>query len=233
MGYVSSSAALPPNSAVAGPPVIDTAAVDAIFNASRTGRERVYANCPTAASLWDLGSGLAVDASQILGQSEQSRQAVLIGLAPAESALSAEPTLAEILASAPVVSSLNGSPGDVGGASPESGVMPAPAPHMTYGGLWASAKLPGGRTGAGQLGVTTVVTTRPSKRNIKPTPNLGPGCTLPYTRFGGAPRPGAPPWGDASLAWEPGPAGAGVSGWWWLIAAGVGVALLAKKRGRR
>jgi len=83
------------------------------FMASRTGRETVYANTPTAASLWREGHGLAVDASQILEQSETSRQSILIGLElpqPLQDAmLMQEATLAQIQASAPVVSSLNAS----------------------------------------------------------------------------------------------------------------------------
>lgn len=232
MAFVSPSSPLPYNSAVPGPPVIDTDYVNMVANASRTGRERVYANVPTAASLFHLGGGLAVDANQILQQSEQSRQAVLIGLAPATSYLADDASLAEIQANAPVVSSLQGSPGDVATFSGESGLMPAPAPHLTYGGIWASPKLPGGGTGSGQLGVNTIVT-RPSKHFLKTTDKLGPGCTLTFTKGAGL-RPPAPPWGDAGMLQMPTSGAMSGGGMVWLGLGAVAVlALLAKKKGRR
>ena len=234
MSFVSPSAPLPVNSGSPAPAVIDTAMVARIANASRTGRERVYANIPTAASFWDLGPGLAVDASQILPQSEQSRQAVLIGLSPETVYISDEATLEKIQASAPVVSSLTGSPGDTGGASTsESGLMPAPAPHQTFGHLWASAKLPGGGTGYGQRGVIANVVTRPARGHFTATPALGPGCSLAYLKGSGFARPPAPPWGGASMMEGSGIFHGSGSSLLWLLAAGVGLALLAKKKGRR
>src|SRR5208283_577023 len=141
MPYLSSSAPLPQNSLM--PPPADQAAASNArllrdFLQSRHGRERLYSTIPTAASLWNLGPGLAVDANQMLGQSESARESVLIGLGLPQSLQ--EPTLDEIAAAAPVVVSLNASDTTGGLDATQTGLMPSPAPVQTYGGLWASAK---------------------------------------------------------------------------------------------
>jgi hypothetical protein len=191
MSYVSSSSPLPTNSLVPGPPAIDEYKRYVDFMASRTGRERVYANMPTAASLWHLGPGLAVDASQRIGQSETARQAVLTGLGAPQP--TEELTLQQIQAGAPVVSSLNGSPGSNAGLDTTTqGLMPAPAPVQTVGGLWASAKLPGGGTGKGQRGRVSMHRGGNGHSQIRSTPALGPACRALPATFTPSPVPALP-----------------------------------------
>lgn len=229
MAFLPSSAPLPPNSVVPPGPVIDTAAVNREFMNSRVGRERVYANLPTAASLWCVSPGTAVDAAQIIPQSELSRQAVLIGFSVPDS-LSDQTTLEQILANAPVVSSLNGTPQDTGSASWQSGNMPAPAPVLTIGDLWASGPLPPGTVSDYQQAGTTL--TRPRSGKAASTPVLGPACSF-AAGVGRGMAGYAPQWGDASLSYQPQPNNQ-AAGWLWLGIAGlVGLALLSKKRGRR
>lgn len=173
MPYVSSSAPLPTNSLTpqSGPINTDELARDAEI--SRSGRERVYANMPTAASFYCENPGLAVDANQRIGESEQSRQAILTGIG-VPNAMLPEPTLAQIQASAPRVSSLNGSPTSGAGLdSSQAGLMPAPAPQEVLPGIFGSAKLPGGGTGQGQRGVLGQLRHGAMRRNQS---NLGPGC---------------------------------------------------------
>ena len=235
--FVSSSAPLPTNSLAVGPPEIDMAARARDFMASRTGRERVYANTPTAASLWREGHGLAVDANQILQQSETSRQSILIGLELPQllqdAMLMQEATLAQIQASAPVVTSLNASAATVSPGTTletsQNGLMPAPAPVQTTGQLWGSGKLP--QTGPGQRGIMGV-TRGPVKHGHTNLQDLGPGC--PASLVVGSPRGGyGPDWGDASASPE-GAESPGLNPWIVIGAAlaAIGIAGLAGK-GRR
>jgi hypothetical protein len=233
MPYVSSSAPLPTNSLVPGPPVIDMQRVGANFQASREGRERVYANIPTAASIWNLGPGLAKDAQNILDQSEQARQAVLIGMElpqPLSDALiGQEISLAQIQASAPVVVSINGAPGGgVGLDSSGAALMPAAAPQMVAG-VYGSAKAD---TGKGERGVVS----RVSRRLHRPSTerwsgrDLGPGCA-----YGGgssdSPPVAGPDWGDATAA--PMASGGGVGPWAMVGFAFAAIGLASLVKGRR
>lgn len=176
MAYVSSSAPLPQNSLMP-PPADEVAASNARilanFEASRTGRERVYATLPTAAELWDVSSGLAVDANQRLGESEYARQSVLIGMGlPAELAGG---SLAEIQANAPQIVSLNGDNSGGGLANTQNGTMPAPAPVQTIGNLWWSEQ---------QWGNESTEHHRTVKQQLRgmlgtqvlPLHDIGPGC---------------------------------------------------------
>ena len=182
-----------------------------------------------------MGPGLAVDANQLLGQSEEARESVLTGLDIPPS-LQPDPTLAEIQASAPIVSSLNGSPGSGAGLdSSQNSVMPLPAPALVYGGLYASAKVPGSQNG--QRGVSSLVTPRGQKqRRILSNSNqdLGPGAcagggsSLPRGAYG-------PDWGQSSGSSLPG-SGDSVSASWWLVGAalaGIGLVGFFGKKGRR
>lgn len=111
--YVSSSAPLPQNSASAPVPDEGMAARrlrDFMF--SRLGRQRMYANLPTAESLAYLGLGLAADASQMIAASEGARQAILIGVGNSSSPSPLSTVvedLQQMIANAPTVISLNGS----------------------------------------------------------------------------------------------------------------------------
>lgn len=193
MAYMSSSAPLPQNSLMP-PPAAKVAASNARiardFLASRTGRERVYSTLPTAASFWGMGPGLAVDANQMIGQSETARQSVLIGLGlPANLE---EPTLDQITTAAPTVVSLN-APDTTGGIDQsQTGLMPAAAPSQTYGGLWASPK--NADRGRGQRAVVSVVTRQ--GRDVRSGPlNLnavGPGCPALSVRMAPQPLPAMP-----------------------------------------
>ena len=236
MPYVSSSAPLPTNSLTPGPPVIDMQRIAKDFFDSRTGRERVYANIPTAASLWNLGHALAKDAENILNQSEQSREAVLIGVQPQEfqaDQLGQTLTLEQIQASAPLVSSLNGAPSSGAGLGASgSALMPVAAPDVTFG-VYGSTK---GNTGRGQRGVTGVVSRRTHRQFPQRWNNqdLGPGC--PAGGRSGSPQ-GAygPDWGNASAV-PPSASvlNSGVSSWMLVGAAfaAIGIASFAGKKRR-
>lgn len=139
MSYVSSSAPLPQNSTMA-PPAAEAAASQRRlwqdFEASRRGRERVYANLPTAADLYALSPGLAVDAQRILTQSETARQSVLNGLGLPASLLPVA-----IVVSAPTVVSLNAGEAVDGTMAPENvplSTMPLAVGESALG-LWQPA----------------------------------------------------------------------------------------------
>lgn len=228
MAYVSSSAPLPTNSLTPGPSAVDMAQRWRDFQASQEGRERVYANIPTAASLWDVAPGLAVDASQILGQSEQARQSVLTGLelptALQDAYSRQEQTLAEIQAQAPVVSSLNGNPSVPAGLdTTQASVVPAPAPQKTVGGLYGSAKLPSSSTGKSQSEVTGLVTSRTNRKYPQVSPHdLGPGCMRgPLPQF--ASGSFGPDWGQSASL----PSGERPEASSWIIVAAGAAAIFA------
>jgi len=191
MAYMSSSAPLPQNSLMP-PPADEVRASNArilqSFLASRTGRERLYANIPTAAELWEVSPGLAVDANQRLGESEYARQSILVGLGLPSDLSGA--SLAQVRSNAPQVVSLNGAVTTAGGLdTTQNGLMPAPAPVPTVGGLWASKQLPNEST-------KTWYSTESKKRNLQgmASPqnvsfdNVGPGCR-PVTFFSTGSQP--------------------------------------------
>lgn len=110
MAFLPTNAPLPQNS-LDPPPAWEVAASNARlyqnFMASRTGRERVYANMPGVESFWAEGPGLAKDASYIIPASELARQSVLNGLTPLNNSPAVSPQGLPISASPPQVLSLN------------------------------------------------------------------------------------------------------------------------------
>ena len=193
MAYMPSSAPLPQNSLMP-PPQGQVNASNARlmrdFMASRTGRERVYSTIPTAASFFkEVSPALAVDAAQMLGQSESARQSVLIGLGLPSNLQ--DPSLDQIVAAAPANVSLN-APSTTGGLDQtQSGSMPAAAPVQVIPGLWSSQVIPGlwsspnqNGNGKGQRGVTGIgsrlqIGGRPSKSENQSQFDSGPGCAPP------------------------------------------------------
>lgn len=230
MAYLSSNAPLPQNS-LNSPPAWKVAEANARlyenFMASRTGRERVYADLPGADSFWALGAGTAKDASVQIGASELARRSVLNGLSPlgvenTSTAVGAVgPTGQPLYAQPPAVYTLNGPGGQAMGASPvytpDSPILPQAAPVPSQFGYLAPSQQ------------SPVLPAAPSQ---SPVPAAGP-CT--QRGIAGI----APPWGDAFVAFPPqcaavsGPS----SGQWWalgILGAGlVGLAAMNKKRGRR
>ena len=104
------------------------------FQASRTGRERVYADLPAVETMWDEAPGLAKDASYIIPASELARRSVLNGLTPTADYTNSGTALSS---SAPVIYSLNApatsqniatSSIPSSAVSPQQTVMPAVAP---------------------------------------------------------------------------------------------------------
>ena len=238
MSYLSSSAPLPQNSQDP-PPAAEVARSNARllrnFNISREGRDRVYANVPTAASLWKLGPGLAADADYILKASETGRESVLIGVSPDTSAVSAgSPTLAQIQAGAPQVVSLNASTTPL--ALTTAAVVMPPAAPATVAGVYQGAGGQGLQLHPApnpltqiMAGLQKLVASGGGCRQPSSTVELGPGCG-----FSGY----APTWGSAQMAMAAGNAGCGgaSSGAWLyvgLAAAALGLAVVSKRRGRR
>ena len=178
MAYLSSSAPLPQNSLMPPP----QAKVDASnarlmrdFMASRTGRQRLYSTIPTAASFFtEITPGLAVDAAQMIGQSESARQSVLIGLGlPANLQ---EPTLDQIVAAAPVNVSMN-APSTTGGpGQTQTGTMPATAPVEVYPGLWGNLPKPTPKRPRGTTGVGGSYRSLGSSPSNGSQIDYGPGC---------------------------------------------------------
>lgn len=139
MPYLSSFAPLPQNSLDPVPP--DKAAAwyqarmrDFMF--SRTGRERVYSNIPTAESFFDQWPGLAVDAAQIIPQSETARESLLYGLSYSDSE-------SDTLSAAPVFTSLNGDPLSQDLGTSTDLLVPNAAPVQLPNGLWDSSHFTG------------------------------------------------------------------------------------------
>lgn len=180
MAYVDASAPLPQNSAMPVPRA-ELEASDrrrmAAFMASRTGRERVYANLPTAAELWNVSHGLAADANQIIGQSEVSRQSVLIGMGlPYDLSDAATDSIDMVAAAAPVVVSLNGD-NAVGSGATQNGTMPAAAPVWDPSvGLYRE----GPKTGANKRRNTHFEVKQQLAEmgiaQVSSTQSIGPGC---------------------------------------------------------
>ena len=230
MAYFSSDAPLPQNS-LDPPPAWKAAASDArkafFFNASRTGRERVYADLPSLDSFFQETPGLAVDAAQIVPASELARQSVLNGLVPLgtqdnATALGAtSPSGQPIFGAPPVVLSLN-APGGQTTASQDyfssTPIMPVAAPVPSqYGFMDApSANVP-------------------AKRKHLQTSEPGASLPCPPKRgFAGY----APPWSDAYAMVEGNcPAAAGSTGFPWVMLAIFAGGLIglsyAGKKGRR
>jgi hypothetical protein len=130
MGYVSSTAPLPQNSLDPPSQSEQAASYHRLFRdhqASRTGRERVYANIPTAEQLYPVSLGLAVNAAGILNASENGRESILIGVSGLPS-ISQPETLAQVQAAAPVVVPMDSSLG-----LPGATVMPATVSEAGYG----------------------------------------------------------------------------------------------------
>jgi len=187
---------------------------------SRTGRERVYANTPTAASLYALCPGLAVNANGVLQASELARQMVLNGIAPpqdmgAADSVSNTGVYPELYAGgatgqaaleSPTVIPLNAvGPVSLSPAVPLYPTMPAAAPTQVGNLLLESPPPPM----AGRM-----------KAPRSYSPKGGPGCGL--SGF-------APAWGDAyALPAAPLP-GAGNVGLWALAGIGALVLLFSKK----
>lgn len=220
MPYVSPSSPLPMNSQ-APYPEWEMAASEARLQEdrriSRTGRERVYANTPSAASLWNLSPGLAADANYILVASEKARESVLMGMGPVSvDPLLMDPSNTALLAaedttvSVPVVISLNGNPETSPTAltTSEGVTMPAGAPQQIAG-IWQG--------GTPKPEVMTRL-----KQLAGRVSDLGP------TRCGLEPREpvqGAiPAWGGVNM-----PTDNGVGSFWLLLGA-IGVGLLVFKK---
>ena len=188
--YVTSTDPLPQNSGMAvprGPLVASDARRGRAWLASRHGRERVYSTLPAAVELWAVSPGLAVDANQILGQSELARQSVLIGVGLPQPVGN---DAAVSLPAAPVVFSLNGS--STGStsttlATTQNGTMPAPAPVQGAFGLWQSKR----QNGASGKHLTTPESVQRPGRGFQgpqviQSPNVGPGCRYTSPVFQGS-----------------------------------------------
>ncbi len=222
MAYLSSSAPIPQNSTMPppaweGPALLARLQRNAEY--SRTGRERVYANMPTAASLWALCPGLAVDANGVIQASELARQMVLNGIAPPQDMQAAStsntgvyPDLyaggatGQASLESPTVIPLNAAgPVSSAPATPLYPTIPAAAPTQVGNLLIESPPAPmGGRM----------------KTARSYSPKGGPGCGL--SGF-------APAWGDAyALPAAPLP-GAGNVGLWALAGVGALVLLFSRK----
>ena len=153
MAYFSSDAPLPQNS-LDPPPAWKVAASNTRLyqnaQASRTGRERVYADLPDVESFLSEGAGLTVDAAYIIPASELARRSVLNGLSPlgadsnATAAGATSPTGQPIYGQAPQVFSLNAPSAQAIGASPatSSQSMPQAAPVPTQYGYFKAAEGP-------------------------------------------------------------------------------------------
>lgn len=139
MAYFSSSAPLPQNSLMpppAGEAARSNARVARNAQFSSEGRERFYANMPTAESLASLGLGLPVSADENITASETARQAILIGVGTPDPTATLADTLGAIVGqldsdvqtiinSAPVNLALNGTQGVPPSASTSSTVSPS------------------------------------------------------------------------------------------------------------
>lgn len=223
------------------PPSAEGIAADrrraAIFQFSRTGRERVYANLSTAADLARISVPLAVNAAGMITGSENARQTVLNGIGDAPTAgllQQIETDVAALIANAPQVISLNGSPvvtAALANTSSQSKpgnsnvypTMPDRAPLYVKGIGYLTAP-----TGSSPGRNVTAVFQGPvrSKTVRESQPGL-PGCGL--SGF-------SPVWGDAYAGCsQPGESQQTNAGWW-LVAGAVGIGLYfsqKKKRGRK
>ena|SRR5579872_2128820 len=225
MAYFSSNAPLPQNS-LDPPPAWEVAQANARLyanaQASRTGRERVYADLPDVESFWGEGPGLAKDASQIIPASELARQSVLNGLVPfgmsnngngnATALGAVGPDGQPIYGQAPQVFSLNAPSGNATGMSPANSdpSMPIAAPVPSpFGYLKAMA--------SGKPGVSKRAPCHQSQDATLPCPNRG---VSGY----------APPWSDAfamTVEGSQAQSGGGNRGWIALAILGGGLFALA------
>lgn len=230
MSYYLSTDPIPQNSLMP-PPAAEGQAADArrlaIFMDSRTGRERVYANLPTAQDLGQISLPLAVNAQGMISASEVARQTVLNGVGEQDSGgvVSIAEDIASLIANAPQVLSLNGSSAiapaqaNTGAASPGNTTvyptMPVRAPNPGVGGGYWNP-----RPAKGPQRSTPV--------NVKQKQAAPPGCGL--SGF-------SPAWGDAYAGYpQSQPGQAQGNGGWWLVAGLAGLGLYAmsqKKKGRR
>ena len=249
MAYMSSLAPLPQNGLDPLPAAEVAASNRRIlenFRFSREGRERVYANLPTAESLYAEFPGLAVNAGRIIPQSELGRESVLNGLTyPAESP-------ADL--GGPEVVSLNaGSSHDM--TTSGNTVIPNGAPTQLQNGLWFSEQ---NDFSTSSHGMTT--SKRPkfgASRSNQSFCKNGPGCppilpensasAVSYPAPPGAPNPVGPEplrlprgiagygpqWGQVEVM--PGLVAPRVSSsaWLWILGGAAALVALTARKVRR